>query len=154
MGSYYSKDDISFNSMFPIIPVWIANTAGALWIVYMIWKKGKFKQIKEDFSDSTFLMTIALSIIILFFTNDENKYRSKEANRNAILAAIAAYFGNLNLWFASFMIGGAFIYYTWDEKQQRDLQIQWGFNPAPKHTPKNQNLHYIGQGWNKAKQIY
>jgi hypothetical protein len=137
--------------MFKILPVGLATFGGVVWLVYLIWAKGKFDQIKKDFTDPLFLGTLGIAFIIMFFTNDSNPFRSQEANKHAFLAAIAAYFGNLNMWFAAFLMGGALIYYTWDKEQAKKMEIQWGMDPQPKyHHPAKEK--YIGQGWNKEKQ--
>lgn len=148
---HYDADNISFNTMFQIIPMPVAIAIGVVWLGYVIYASGKLEKIKDDFTNPIFYITFGIMFLLMFFTKDNNAVRSQTANKHALLAAIAAYFGHLNIWFAAFLMGGALIYYTWDEKQIRNLEINWGMNPY-EPLQKVKKYNYIGEGWDKEKQ--
>jgi len=148
---HYAPDDIKFNTMFQLIPMWLAVLLGVVWLFVVIYKSGKFKLIKEDFRNPMFYATLGMTLVLMFMTKDDNPIRSQEANKHALLTAIAAYFGHLDIWFAAFIMGGALIYYTWDAKQVRSLEVNWGMDPDMPVMKTKQ--HYIGQGWNKEKEV-
>jgi hypothetical protein len=147
----YTDDNVPFDTWFQWIPLWIASVLAVVWLIFYMWKEGKFQIIKSDFKNPMFYSTLLLSFILLFMTKDDNAVRSREANKHAMLAAIASYFGHIDVWFASFMIAGMFIYYTWDEKVSKQLDVSWGMDP---NIPvKKSKQHYVGENWNNVKEV-
>ena len=91
---------------------------GVFWLCVVIYKSGKFQKIKDDFQSPMFWATIGVAYMLMFMTKDSNPIRSREVNRHAFMVAIAAYFGNLNIWFAAFLLAGTLVYYTWDSTKE------------------------------------
>lgn len=126
----YLDDDINFNTVYEIFPLWVINIVAFSWLGYIIWYSGKYRQILDDLKSPTFYGTLIICIFVLFFAKDNNYIRSQRSNRNAVLAGLSAYFGHIDIWFAAFIIGGMLTYYSFNDDERQQLEINWGMDPS------------------------
>jgi DMSO/TMAO reductase YedYZ heme-binding membrane subunit len=139
------------NKWYQFIPIWFASLIGITWLIYVIYKSGKWLKIKKDITSPLFLISVFIAVILIFFTKNDEEFRSREANRHAILSGLAAYFGNLDMWFAAFIVSGGLTYYIWNEEIKKKLNIQWGMDPYPYDVPIQKENKYMGEGWEKLE---